>query len=63
MQEGWQYNSLVDFQLGVKLDSSLLPLSCTCIFSRPRMHESVHIDCLSVEPTGLQLKEIQCVFF
>ena len=23
IQEGWQYNSLVDFQLGVKLDSSL----------------------------------------
>ena len=25
IQEGWQYHSLVDFQLGVKLDSISLP--------------------------------------
>ena len=29
IQEGWQYHSLVDFQLGVKLDSILLPDICT----------------------------------
>ena len=29
IQEGWQYHSLVDFQLGVKLDSISLPDICT----------------------------------
>ena len=29
MQEGWQYHSLVDIQLGVKLDSISLPDICT----------------------------------
>ena len=29
IQEGWQYHSLVDFQLGVKLDSITLPDICT----------------------------------
>ena len=29
MQEGWQYHSLVGFQLGVKLDSISLPDICT----------------------------------
>ena len=29
IQEGWQYHSLVDFQLGVKLDSVSLPDICT----------------------------------
>ena len=29
VQEGWQYHSLVDFQLGVKLDSISLPDICT----------------------------------
>ena len=28
IQEGWQYHSLVDFQLGVKLDSISLPDIC-----------------------------------
>ena len=27
-EEGWQYHSLVDFQLGVKLDSISLPDIC-----------------------------------
>ena len=29
IQEGWQYHSLIDFQLGVKLDSITLPDICT----------------------------------
>ena len=29
IQKGWQYHSLVDFQLGVKLDSFSLPDICT----------------------------------
>ena len=29
IQDGWQYLSLVDFQLGVKLDSISLPDICT----------------------------------
>ena len=29
IQEGWQYHSLVDFQLGVRLDSISLPDICT----------------------------------
>ena len=29
IQEGWQYHNLVDFQLGVKLDSISLPDICT----------------------------------
>ena len=29
IQGGWQYHSLVDFQLGVKLDSISLPDICT----------------------------------
>ena len=29
IQEGWQYHSLVDFHLGVKLDSISLPDICT----------------------------------
>ena len=29
IQEGWQYHSRVDFQLGVKLDSISLPDICT----------------------------------
>ena len=29
IQESWQYHSLVDFQLGVKLDSISLPDICT----------------------------------
>ena len=29
IQEGWQYHSLVNFQLGVKLDSISLPDICT----------------------------------
>ena len=29
IQEGWQYHILVDFQLGVKLDSVSLPDICT----------------------------------
>ena len=29
IQECWQYNSLVDFQLGVKLDSISIPDICT----------------------------------
>ena len=29
IQEGWQYHSLVDFQLGVKLNSISLPDICT----------------------------------
>ena len=28
VQEGWKYHSLVDFQLGVKLDSISLPDIC-----------------------------------
>ena len=28
-KEGWQYHSLVEFQLGVKLDSMSLPDICT----------------------------------
>ena len=31
--EGWQYNSLVDFQLIIKSDSISFPDICCCFFS------------------------------
>ena len=71
IQEGWQYHSLVDFQLGVKLASISLPDLCTesseChtgfCNSSSDLIINVHCSEKSASEVGEFINNFQLVFF
>ena len=50
IQEGWQYHSLIDFQLAVKLDSISLPESSECLTLAVTSSSmcTANVQCLSI---------------